>query len=666
VAIIVRIVSADGKKAASRTFSALPKHLKVPAGARVEVIDTETKRVESLSQYINEHRGGKDAQHEGTQVTVETVQDWAPAEAWLQSMQQLSDSDPSDAAAQKYFASNAHEDNGSVFGFDRETLVLGGLIGVGATAAIISSSKSKDKVAPTAPTALDLATADDTGTSTSDNITSNATGLTITGNSEAGAKIELFDGNTSLGTARADANGVFSLDVSLSSGDHTLVAVAKDNAGNTSAGSTALKVTVDSTPPAVVIDLDLDAADDNGASDSDNTTTKTSALTITGKGDIGAKVELFDGTTSLGTATIGTAGTFTKDISLGAGAHTITAKATDTAGNTSADSAALVITVQAVIPSALDLATADDTGVSTSDNLTRLTSGLTITGTAEAGATVELFDGATSLGTATVDSSGAFTKDISLAAGTHAITAKASSTGLVSDALNITVDATAPAVPTGLDLAAADDSGGSNSDNITSQTSNLTVSGAAEAGVTVELFDNAVSVGTVTADGSGGFTKELTLTEGVHTITAKTSDAAGNVSAASTGLNITVDKTAPAPSAPDLAAIDDNGVSSTDNVTSIANALNLQGVSEANSVVELFDGTTSLGTVTADSSGNYMFEIDLTVGTHLLSTKATDPAGNFGASVATVQLTILASAPPEALSLVDDVSLHASGSSTLG
>ncbi len=665
MAIIVRIVSADGKKAASRTFTALPKHIKVPAGGRVEVIDTETKRVESLSQYVNEHKGGKDAEHQGTQVTVETVQDWAAAEGWLESLQQLSDSDPSDAAAQKYFASNAESDNGSVFGFDRETLVLGGLIGVGGAAAVISSSKSKDKVAPLAPTALDLKTEDDTGTSSSDNITSNATGLTITGNAEAGARIELFDGTTSLGTGKADANGVFSIDVTLSSGDHTLVAVAKDSAGNASAGSTSLKVTVDSTAPAVVTELDLDAADDNGVSDSDNVTTRTSALTINGKGDAGSKVELFDGTTSLGTVTVGTAGTFTKDVSLGAGKHTITAKATDVAGNTSADSAALTITVEAITPAALDLATADDTGVSSTDNITRLTSGLTITGTAEAGAALELFDGTTSLGTATADASGAFTKDISLAAGDHAITVKASSTGLVSAPLAITVDATAPGVPTGLDLAAADDSGASNSDNITSQTDSLTITGTAEAGVTVELFDNATSLGTMTASAGGTFTKDLSLAEGVHTITAKTSDVAGNASAASTGLTITVDKTAPDTSEPDLLAADDNGGLNNDNVTSITNDLNLQGVAEANSLVELFDGTTSLGTVKASAGGSYAFEVDLAVGTHILSTKATDAAGNVGSSVGTLQLTIVASPPPEAVTVIDEIGLHASGS-TIG
>jgi hypothetical protein len=47
----------------------------------------------------------------------------------------------------------------------------------------------------------------------------------------------------------------------------------------------------------------------------------------------------------------------------------------------------------------LDLADEDDSGSSNSDNLTKETSGLTISGTAEANATVELFNGTTSLGT---------------------------------------------------------------------------------------------------------------------------------------------------------------------------------------------------------------------------------------------------------------------------
>ncbi|OJA03118.1 Ig-like domain-containing protein, partial [Bathymodiolus thermophilus thioautotrophic gill symbiont] len=71
----------------------------------------------------------------------------------------------------------------------------------------------------------------------------------------------------------------------------------------------------------------------------------------------------------------------------------------------------------------------------------------------------------------------------------------------------VTIDTTNPSVPTGLSLADSSNTG-SNDDNITSQTSALTLSGTAEANATVELFNGATSLGTVTADNSGNFSKD--------------------------------------------------------------------------------------------------------------------------------------------------------------
>src|SRR5581483_1135151 len=125
-------------------------------------------------------------------------------------------------------------------------------------------------------------------------------------------------------------------------------------------------------------------------------------------------------------------------------------------------------------------------------------------GSAEAGATVTLFDdandngvqdsGEATLATATV-SGASFSADVSLAAGLHHVGAfQTDAAGNVSagaSPLDITVDGTAPAAPPGLDLAAADDTGSSSTDNVTSQTSGLTISGSGETGSTVTLFDDA-------------------------------------------------------------------------------------------------------------------------------------------------------------------------------
>ncbi len=82
------------------------------------------------------------------------------------------------------------------------------------------------------------------------------------------------------------------------------------------------------------------------------------------------------------------------------GAHNLTATATDVAGNTGPASSALAVTIDTGAPVAPAITSfSNDSGVAgdhvTNDNT------LSLTGTAEAGATVKVYDGATLLGSAT-------------------------------------------------------------------------------------------------------------------------------------------------------------------------------------------------------------------------------------------------------------------------
>jgi hypothetical protein len=476
-----------------------------------------------------------------------------------------------------------------------------GVLGAGALGglAVAFGGKGKDTTPPAAPTGLDLAVADDSGSNNADDVTNQTSALTITGQAEANARVELFDGTTSLGTTTANASGAFSLDVTLAAGARSITAKATDVAGNVGAASAVLAITVDGTPPAAPTALDLAAADDSGSNNADNVTNQTSALTITGQAEANARVELFDGTTSLGTTTANASGAFSLDVTLAAGARSITAKATDVAGNVGAASAVLAITVDGTppaAPTALDLAAADDSGSNNADNVTNQTSALTITGQAEANARVELFDGTTSLGTTTANASGVFSLDVTLAAGARSITAKATdvagNVGAASAVLAITVDGTPPAAPTALDLAAADDSGSNNADNLTNQTSALTITGQAEANARVELFDGTTSLGTTTANASGAFSLDVTLAAGARSITAKATDVAGNVGAASAALPITVDSLAPVAT---LIAIDRASKTLT---ISFDQSLNLAGTLPNSA----FSVTTSGGTPNAVTS----------------------------------------------------------------
>ena len=112
--------------------------------------------------------------------------------------------------------------------------------------------------------------------------------------------------------------------------------------------------------------------------------------------------------TLLGSATANGAGAWSfTTAALSNGAHSLTATATDAAGNTSVASTALSVTIDTAAPVAPSIASfSTDSGVAgdgiTNDNT------LTLTGTAEANATVKVYDGATLLGSATANGAGAW------------------------------------------------------------------------------------------------------------------------------------------------------------------------------------------------------------------------------------------------------------------
>src|SRR4051812_4966217 len=99
MAIVIRIVSADGKRSVMKSLPGLPSKLKVPAGAKVEI--TEDGRTMSLAQYVNEHANQKDPEHvlQTSNVTIEPADSWEAADAWLGSL-----AAPSSSADQSYFS----------------------------------------------------------------------------------------------------------------------------------------------------------------------------------------------------------------------------------------------------------------------------------------------------------------------------------------------------------------------------------------------------------------------------------------------------------------------------------------------------------------------------------------------------------------------------------
>ncbi|MEV4781034.1 Ig-like domain-containing protein, partial [Burkholderia sp. LMU1-1-1.1] len=535
-----------------------------------------------------------------------------------------------------------------------------------------------DTAAPAAPEAPRLAAGADTGSSDSDHIT-NITTPALSGTAEAGATVTLFDGTRQVGTVVADASGAwrYTPEQRLENGEHSLTATATDAAGNISAASPALVFTIDSRAPAAPAALDLVAADDSGSAADDDITSVTRPA-ITGTAERGARVDLYDGDTLLGSAVAGDDGGWRIDVAqpLADGAHQLRAQATDVAGNTSVKSAVLAITVDTTVPTApteLDLPTTADHGVSDSDDLTNAAAP-TITGKADAGATVTLFDGDIRLGTAVADASGAWSINTGpLADGTHHLTASTSAkTGLVSApsaALVVTIDTAAPATPGAPLLAAGDDSGLSNTDGVTNVAAPR-LGGSAEAGASIALLDGGVQIATAVADANGAWSiGEHLFADGAHQLTVVATDAAGNVSAASQALTLTVDTGAPAaPSGLDLLAGSDGGVSNGDNITNVAQPT-LAGQAAPLAAVALYDGATLIGSTIANAAGNWEITVGaaLADGVHSLTATATDLAGNTSPASPALSVTVLTAPPatPSGLDLAGAADSGASNSDNL-
>jgi hypothetical protein len=149
---------------------------------------------------------------------------------------------------------------------------------------------------------------------------------------DAGTTVIVLDGAIQVGTAEVQGDGTWTSDVMLTGdGAHTLTATDTDAAGNIGS-SNSIAYTLDTTPPTITIAQKL--ANDTGISHTDLITSDGHVrLSGTVSDDNGvANVEVFDGKTDLGAATISN-GVWTFPTVLGEGAHALYAVATDDAGN---------------------------------------------------------------------------------------------------------------------------------------------------------------------------------------------------------------------------------------------------------------------------------------------------------------------------------------------
>ncbi len=555
-----------------------------------------------------------------------------------------------------------------------------------------------DLTAPVAPSintpSADIVTADTTPA--------------IAGLAEANSTVNVYEGMTLIGTATADGSGGWSLspDPTFTEGPHALVARATDEAGNTSLDSSTRTITVDSTDPVATIssplngsavntaspDITFTATDTNLSSvvcsidgepavactspwatsglseglhnvvvvatdaagrQATASTTFTVDLTdpvapviqspgadlvtnnqtpsLSGISEPDATITIYDNGVQVDQVTANGAGdwSWTSSTTVSEAAHPYTVTASDQAGNVSDDSNTRTITVDLTAPAApvIDSPASDGTTSSVRPP---------IGGTSEADALISVYDGPTLLGTTFADGSGdwTFTPGADLDEGEHEFTAiatdAADNTGPASNVRTITIDVTAPAAPE-ITTPATD---------ITTTVATQAISGTAEANSTVTVYDGVVQIGSAVADGSGNWSlsPDPTFTEGPHAITARATDDAGNTSPASAIRTITFDTTPPAK--PVVTA--PVGASTTSD-----NTPTISGTAEPNSIVEVFVDGNSIGTVTANGSGQWTTTApSLTDGIHNVTAQATDGASNTSVPADSVIFTVDTTPPP--------------------
>ncbi|HCM9216711.1 BapA/Bap/LapF family large adhesin [Enterobacter kobei] len=503
---------------------------------------------------------------------------------------------------------------------------------------------------------------------------------TLSGTAEANSVVTIFDGGTQIGVVTADGTGAwtFTPETALAEGSHSFTAQATDPQGNVSAVSGAWSVVVDLTAPTVPT---LDTVNDNvpGGITGNLTSgqvTNDSTPTIGGTGQAGSTIHIMNNGTQIGTAIVDGSGnwSFTPTTPLVDGSYALRVYATDVAGNASANSSVFTFTVDTagpvvpVVTSVID-DIAPVTGTLTSGNTTN-DARPTFNGTGDVGSTVHVIVDGNEIGTAVVNAQGnwTFTPGSDLSDGPHAITFNATdaagNTGSTTAPFNLTVDTGVPSAPV---ISAAADNVGSVQTPLSSGQSTddttPTLNGTATANATVTVYENGQPIGTALADGTGAwsFTPSTPLSSGSHTWTATVTDAAGNVSPASPGFTLVVDTTAP--NAPVISqAIDDVGSITgpiTSGQTTDDTVPRLVGTSEPFATVNIYEGTTLVGTGTADGTGNWsiLLNTTLTTGAHSFTAQATDAAGNTSVSSASFSLTIDTTPPalPVLTSILDDV-----------
>ncbi|MGU6634644.1 Ig-like domain-containing protein [Salmonella enterica subsp. enterica serovar Cerro] len=486
-----------------------------------------------------------------------------------------------------------------------------------------------DTIPPEKPT-IELDDNSDSGIK-NDNIT-NSTLPTFIGVAEPGSTVSIYLGLKHLGEVIVAKDGTWSytLTTPLKDGEYNITATATDIAGHTSATAN-LPFTIDTRIS--YFSAEIETTDDSGIV-GDNVTNNTRP-TFTGKTEPNAIISVINSET--GEEVIFKANdkgewtfNFTSDSVEGINNLTFTVE--DVAGNKKDFSFSYVIDTIAPLPPTVSL---EDYVVLPNGIILSGNDLPALVGTAEPKSTILLMRDGKLYDSIEVDSNGTWNYQFSnkFLQGAYDIEiisqdAAGNKSSTVKYSFTIQTEVVSPKA----ELDASDDSG-AKGDWITNKHNALTLLGTADRFATVNILIDGKTIGVTTADADGNWNFDISrnLSDNVYKITVESIDPLGRTS--SVDYQLTIDSFTPIPTVM-LHDSADSGVKG-DMITKINTPL-FTGMAEANAKVSIYvDGVLSGEAIAGDDGvWNFQFTTALSDGSHDVTVKVEDIAGNTASSSA--------------------------------
>ncbi|EBF8347513.1 Ig-like domain repeat protein [Salmonella enterica subsp. enterica] len=486
-----------------------------------------------------------------------------------------------------------------------------------------------DTIAPEKPT-IELDDSSDSGIK-NDNIT-NSTLPTFIGVAEPGSTVSIYLGLKHLGEVIVAKDGTWSytLTTPLKDGEYNITATATDIAGHTSATAN-LPFTIDTRIS--YFSAEIETTNDSGIV-GDNVTNNTRP-TFTGKTEPNAIISVINSET--GEEVIFKANdkgewtfNFTSDSVEGINNLTFTVE--DVAGNKKDFSFSYVIDTVAPVPPTVSL---EDFVVLPNGIILSGNDLPALVGTAEPKSTILLMRDGKLYDSIEVDSNGTWNYQFSnkFLQGAYDIEIiSQDAAGNKSSTVKYSFTIQTEVVPPKAELDASDDSG-AKGDWITNKHNALTLLGTADRFATVNILIDGKTIGVTTADADGNWNFDISrnLSDNVYKITVESIDPLGRTS--SVDYQLTIDSFTPIPTVM-LHDSADSGVKG-DMITKINTPL-FTGMAEANAKVSIYvDGVLSGEAIAGDDGvWNFQFTTALSDGSHDVTVKVEDIAGNTASSSA--------------------------------